>query len=509
VKQDAPPKLDLIGCSGADNAILPLLLSVLNDFNRQNLSYCYWKSSRRVCRGLTGEGDLDLLVAREDQHLAQAILLAWGLKLFPCIASRDHPAILSFLGYDEPSGRIVHLHLHFRLVAGNSLLKNYRLAWEDAILSRAIVHPVLPIRMLDPLDEALLLIVRSCLELRRSDPILLRDWRTARLKFALDRRELAARIDRASLSSRATELLDHDLAEMIADAIYGEPTPKDQRRLRRRIQRQFAAYRTYNAFEAGLRSLGRAVIWAAGALNKRFFWAPRPWSRRAPGGGHVVAVIGVDGSGKSTVVATVRAWLSQEIDVVPIYFGTGGGRPSLVLWPFKLMVPLITLFLKTKPKGASHGKISDRPPGLLYSVLLTAWATVVAIEKRIKLSAAHRGARRGLLVLTDRYPQNEIPGFNESPLMSRLTGVPLWLRRFEARAYSLAHRLPPDLVIKLIVTPETSAQREPDMDPAVMRTRIAAVPRLAFPGARVVCIDAEQCLTEVIRVVKREIWGLL
>jgi hypothetical protein len=509
MQQDAAQETDVTGSAPVANAILPLLLMVLSDFHYHNISYCYWKSSGRVCRGLTAEGDLDLLVATEDQHRAQAILLERGLKLFPCVANRDHPAILSFLGYDEPSGRIVHLHLHFRLVAGNSLLKNYRLAWEETILSRAVVHPMLPIRMLDPVHEAVLLIVRSCLELRRSDPLVLRDWESAKLKFALDRRELAARIDRASFSSRAAELLDHDLAGMIADAIYGEPTLKDQRRLRWRIQRHFAAHRTYNAFEAGLRSLGRAVIWAAGTLNKRLFWAPRPWSRRAPGGGHVVAVIGIDGSGKSTIVTTVRAWLGQEIDVVPIYFGTGGGRPSLLLWPFKLLVPLITLFLKTKPKGASHGKISDRPPGLLYSLLLTVWATVVAIEKRSKLSAAHRGASRGLLVLTDRYPQNEIPGFNEGPLMSRLTSVPLWLRRFEARAYSLAHRLPPDLVIKLIVTPETAARREPDMDPAVMRTRIAAVPRLAFPGARVVCIDAEQPLAEVMRAVKREIWRLL
>ena len=296
---------------------------------------------------------------------------------------------------------------------------------------------------------------------------------------------------------------------MLADAVYGEPTLEDQRRLRRRIQRHFAPHRTYNALEAGLRSLGRAVLWAAGSLNKRFLWAPRPWSRRAPGGGRVVAVIGVDGSGKSTVVAAIRAWLSQEIDVVPIYFGTGAGRPSLVLWPFKLMVPLITLFIRTKPKGASHGKISDRPPGLLYSALLMVWATVVAIEKRIKLSAAHRGANRGLVVLTDRYPQNEIHDFNEGLMMARLTRVPLWLRRFEATAYSLAHRVPPDLVIKLVVTPETAARREPDMDPAVIRTRIAQVPRLAFPGARVVSIDAEQSLTDVIRAVKREIWCLL
>jgi hypothetical protein len=509
MKQDVPYEAEVLGRADGENAILPLLLSVLNDLHRDDVSYCHWKSSRRVSRGLTGEGDLDLLVAAEHQHRVQAILLERGFKQFPSVACRDHPAIQSFLGYDELSGRIVHLHLHVRLVVGNSLLKNYRLPWERDVLARTIVHPMLPIRMLDPASEALLLIVRGCLELQRSDPIMLRDRQAAELKFALDRSALATRVDRATLRNRAAELLPPEVADMVADAIHGEPTRADRRRLRRRIQKHFAAHRAYNSFEAGLRILARAALWSAGSLNKRFLWAPRPWSRRAPGGGHVVAVIGVDGSGKSTVVATIRAWLGQEIDVIPVYFGTGGGRPSLILWPFKLMVPLVSLFLKTKPRGASHGKISDRAPGVLYSLLLTIWATLVAIEKRIKLSTAHRGASRGLIVLTDRYPQNEIPGFNEGPLMPRLTGVPLWLRRFEASAYCLAHRLPPDLVLKLIVAPETSAAREPDMDPEVMRTRIAAVPRLAFPGARVVCIDAEQSLADVIRAVKHEIWRLL
>jgi hypothetical protein len=509
MKHDALHKTDVICRSGAENAILPLILMVLNDFHQQNISYCSWKSSKRVSRGLAGDGDLDLLVAKRDLHRAQAILLQRGLKLFPCVAYRDHPSMVSFLGYDEPSGRLVHLHLHFRLVAGNSLLKNYFLPWQEAILARAIVHPTLPIRILDPVDEALLLIVRSCLELRRSDPVLLRHWQAETRKFALDRMDLAARDDRSALSSRAAELLGDDMAEMIVAAIYGKPAPVDQRRLRRRIKRHFRPHRAYNAFEAGLRSLGRAVHWVGGGLNKRFVWAPRPWSRRAPGGGHVVAVIGVDGSGKSTIVATIREWLGQETDAVPIYFGTGAGRPSFALWPFKLIVPLITPLVRTKPKGASHGMISDRPPGPLYSMLLMIWATDVAVDKRIKLSAAHRGANRGLVVITDRYPQNEIDGFNEGPLMPRLTGVPPWLRRFEATAYSLAHRLPPDLVIKLIVPPEICAKREPDMDPAVITSRIEAIPRLEFPGAHLVSIDAQQPLAEVIRAVKKEVWRIL
>jgi hypothetical protein len=113
------------------------------------------------------------------------------------------------------------------------------------------------------------------------------------------------------------------------------------------------------------------------------------------------------------------------------------------------------------------------------------------------------------VVLTDRYPQNEIVGFNDGPLLERLEKVPLWLRRFEADTYELAHRLAPNLVIKLEATAQTIARREPDMDRKVIGERISAVPRLAFPGARVVCVNAEQSLEQVIRAVKREIWQIL
>src|SRR6266446_1039731 len=41
-----------------DNPTLPLLLMVLGDFRRQAISYCYWKSGKRIQSVLAGEGDL-------------------------------------------------------------------------------------------------------------------------------------------------------------------------------------------------------------------------------------------------------------------------------------------------------------------------------------------------------------------------------------------------------------------------------------------------------------------
>jgi hypothetical protein len=64
-------------------------------------------------------------------------------------------------------------------------------------------------------------------------------------------------------------------------------------------------------------------------------------------------------------------------------------------------------------------------------------------------------------------------------------------------------------VIKLHVTAETAARREPNMDPAVIQARIASLSRLTFPGACVVSVDAERVLDDVLRDVKQAVWQML
>jgi hypothetical protein len=197
------------------------------------------------------------------------------------------------------------------------------------------------------------------------------------------------------------------------------------------------------------------------------------------------------------------------VDTMPIYFGTGDGRPSLILLPLKLLVPLFTWCLSSRPKGSSHGTVSDRPPGTIYSILLAVWSIALAVEKRGKLLRARQAAERGLVVIADRYPQDQLAAFNDGPLLPRLKHVPKWLRRFEAAAYELARQLPPDLVIKLMAAPDLIIVREPTMDPRVVSQRVDELNRLDFPNSRVVRVDAAQPLVDVSRQIKREIWRQL
>lgn len=487
--------------------VLDLLLDVLVSLQRAGINYCYWRSSRRLEVALAGFSDLDLLVARGDREQVVALLLDRGFKLLSSVPAHDEPMLMDLIGYDAASGRIVHAHLHFRLVLGSSLLKLWRPPWESTVLAQAVWHPSLPVRVLDAPTEAILSLARACVEFDPLDVVAIRQWRAMAAKFAADRKALAPQLDRNEICQRAAELLGPALADSVADIVCRGEAPSSG--LRRRLRARLAPYRCAGRLQGCLRVAARSVLFLGRAVNKRLVHAPRPWSHRIEGGGVVVAVLGVDGSGKSTLTRALREWAGTETDVLPLYFGTGDGRPSLLLLPLKLMVPFVQKMRRRKPAWASHGPVSDRPPGLVYSILMTMWASALAVEKRRKLTTARRAADRGMLVIGDRFPQNQLSEFNDGPLLPRLKYIPRWLRAFEAKAYELANRLPPDLVIKLQASPALIAQREPDMRPAVVRQRTEELMQLSFPCSRVVVLDASQPLATVIAEAKRTVWDVL
>ena len=140
------------------------------------------------------------------------------------------------------------------------------------------------------------------------------------------------------------------------------------------------------------------------------------------------------------------------------------------------------------------------------------WALTLSREKRQRLEKAWRARNRGLIVVTDRYPQAQIPGFNDGPLLRARVKDPGRLLRHaatvEERAYLLAERQPPDLVVRLRVTPEVAVARKPDMTGAEIARRDAAIGSMSWgKGTRVVDVDASQPLEDVIREALVAIWG--
>jgi hypothetical protein len=140
------------------------------------------------------------------------------------------------------------------------------------------------------------------------------------------------------------------------------------------------------------------------------------------------------------------------------------------------------------------------------------WALVLSYEKRRKLRGALRARNSGMVVICDRYPQCQVMGFNDGPLLSdwldRPDGLLRAVAQWEFTPYHWSEIYPPDLVIKLDVSPEIAIRRKPD-DSSIerIRLRIDAIKSLRYPATtEVVTIDANDVVNQVLLKVKRVIW---
>jgi hypothetical protein len=142
-----PEGLELSRASSAqDEALaLPLIRRLCSSLRERGVVYCHWKSNWKLADWLRGEGDLDLLVDRADAQAFASVLYSLGFKQAEPSSDRQMPGILNYYGFDVEANRFVHLHVHYQLVLGHDLTKNFRLPIEKLYLESAARRDFIPI----------------------------------------------------------------------------------------------------------------------------------------------------------------------------------------------------------------------------------------------------------------------------------------------------------------------------------------------------------------------------
>jgi len=245
------------------------------------------------------------------------------------------------------------------------------------------------------------------------------------------------------------------------------------------------------------RVLGPDVLWVLARVGRRRVAAQPP---RPPGDGAIVAVIGADGSGKSTLTTNLAEDLARPLGQVAsvqrVYLGSGDGPAAWYRRPMKAVRDRLQP-PDTRKTVPHDGPRRSHP---LHVTLRTAWALALAAEKVGKTRRADRARRRGVVVVCDRYPQTQCPGGNDGPLLvdwlDRRAGVRRALARWEHAAYGRATRVLPDLVLTLDVPVAIAMQRRPGLDSSYLRRRVELVRGLAWPCPTVV-LDAAAPADEV------------
>ena len=482
---------------------------LLKALDEHNITYCHWKSNEHLGEALSGDTDLDVLFDPAQRTELERVFDECGLKRFRATPLMQYNAIEDFIGFDQEVAKIWHVHTHYRMTLGENHLKGYTVTPWGPILLKDRIRGEANVWTSDPSDEFVLLLCRIALKLR---------WRDLSRNLGKDDQiEIAwlrERIKAQSVGASADKMVGEKSKEIILKLFNSDLTKKSQLSgLQKSLRKELKPYTSYSRFGSWFTRTKREVFWLYGGVKRRLGWSNYSANRRvSPSGGLVVAILGCDGAGKSTTLSYIKKEFNKKLDVVSIYFGSGDGSSSLLRKPMKLVAR------KVGGKGVGHAvekeyeekkKVSLK--SRLYSAAKVLWAVTLAKEKKTKLRQMVKARNNGLLVLTDRYPQSNMPGASDGPLLSRYQDGHGLLKRisdWEQRIYESFSVNTPDLTIKLMVPTDVAIARKPDMTVEEIENKKSIVMGMNI-SEHTAIIDTSRPFEITRGEVMKEIWDLI
>lgn len=217
----------------------------------------------------------------------------------------------------------------------------------------------------------------------------------------------------------------------------------------------------------------------------------------------LIALVGCDGSGKTTLSADLMATFSAEGRVSTCYLGLGSGALGEKLKTFPIIGPLLEQKLARKAKQTRTK--GEKIPGGATAIVVYGFSLLRLRRFRRML----RRRRNGVAIITDRYPQVEVAGFYDGPGLS--AGRPgsrfvAMLAHRESRMYAWMASFHPTVVIRLNVDADTAHARKPDHTYQLLQQKVDATAQLSFSGAPIIDLDSRQPYVAVRSAAERIAW---
>ena len=210
----------------------------------------------------------------------------------------------------------------------------------------------------------------------------------------------------------------------------------------------------------------------------------------------MVAIVGCDGSGKSTITADLIKEMQKVRPTERRYLGLISGEDGDKI----KKLPIIGVWLErrlAKKSEKTQSMRSEAPPlwAALIMYALSCW-------RSSNFHKAKALAESGVLVIADRYPQAEISGFHYDGPGLGMERVKGWLLKEMAKKEEVIyHKLAtyqPELIIRLDIDADTAFARKPDHDYQELSDKISVMRQLTYNGAKILDLDSRQPYDEVL-----------
>lgn len=356
------------------------ILELLTKLDLQAVTYVSWKNNHQLPSALSGSRDIDLYVPCEDR--SKFINLCRNNNWIELVNPVSiHPWITHFYSLDS-DGKFFHVHVYFKIITGETWLKEYSIPLDKWLIENRKWSDYYHLWILNDASQAYLFLIRHLLKCSSL---------TGRLLYKRELDSYNEEWQACSFEIGPDDIKGpFDLASYLKDSrAFGNKLELPTIRSAFLFRLSFFPFLRYKFSSLPLRRLHSFFH----RLVNKFFLKRK---KLLPGAGLTLAISGVDGSGKTTMLEEVDKMLGKFLTVNRFHLGRPQGK----------LIEFIWRVLGNKSENSSMSGCSDiKTPSSKGKAINGA---VLALLRLWKARIIVNRASFGGLMLTDRWPTNEL-----------------------------------------------------------------------------------------------------
>lgn len=350
---------------------------ILNDlryFNSRNQKLIIWKSFDRLDESIYGKTDFDLLLIEGNFQILLPLLKERGWAKLEAEKWRSFDKIHDFFKIiqdEENNNFVIHFHIHEEVRTGERFTKSLILN------SKEFENKIVEVEGFNTVENKFdykLKIIRAAFKLTFFDLVLslIRFNKSSIYKF---RNEILK-------TSNISKYTENDILSKYLQ----EPSVIKFLIINKKIRKDFKYYKEKKIYKNYYIKLIYSKISKGGKIVNN---------------GLLISFVGIDGSGKSTIVNEINNILSKQFKTKMLYMGLPKSvkKSRVILYKLKKG-------LKKKEVSNINRKTSDTAKkGRITSSFFSSIVSIIKLLKNLQIFFLKK---RGYIVLTDRYPLDGI-----------------------------------------------------------------------------------------------------
>jgi len=379
----------------SDHKILNICLNFFEYLQTEKIRYCHWKSNSHLDKALEGKTDLDILIHEDDKPKFTLALTKFDFKQIFSPPEKQFPGLFDYLGFDKETGCFIHLHVHYKLILGQKYVKNHHLPLEILFFDNLQLSDY-KIYIPKPELELFILIIRYCMKF---DIVSILKYFKRKELFSKSIKNEFNLLINISNNSKLLDILkesnliisEKKVITFINNIQNNKLTLGKILKLRRYLLVKLKRFQRNSGLKYNLYFL-KINFQKFPYLNKLFQQKKKTIDRT----GKFIALVGADGSGKSTLVKDIRKWLAWKIEVKIIYMGIPKQKKLKYLSKLIRAISLLEKVVKVDLTVKFISKLKSNLDGYR-------WLYVARKRSEILLNA-EKYSKTGGLIISDRFP---------------------------------------------------------------------------------------------------------